>query len=434
MSDMDKIIDEIETFDKKVLSLWGFVNSKIELFGINSPDLYVLPREEEVAIKKALDIIISGIASVVVSGPLGAGKTTFLEMLEHSLKKKENIRIIRVEGISSADSLIDDIMNAEYYPGISYSDFWNKKIGVRMLKHGSISKRLTRLLLAMRKDAEKNGVTYVIEIDEFRQLERMRDDTRTRLVDMLLRMVNDKTLEGRRYLVLVLAVITRVGESAYRTLEILSSVGENLGHGVKSAIRRRFVEIYNVGNVSKATGLRIMINRLAQLKNKINEINNFNNFNEINENILKELIKPFTLDGLETVYSYSGGNPGSMLELLIKLLYDAIRGTDLLSKEGYSLDEVAAAYQIDTEYVIKFASKAMSQTKAELTEFQKELLEFLEEPRNLNDIEKWLNSKGKNWDDVIDDFDLFEKRGLIYSPTTGQIQATELWIRGSKYA
>ena len=132
-----------------------FTNHKIELFGINHPSLYVVPSVEEIAVKKAVDFIRDATASVVVSGPLGAGKTTFMEILEKSLKKIPKTLTIRIEGISSADAFLDDVLHTDYGEGSTYEEFWKQEVGVKTLKHGSIAKRLSRILLAMRRSVEK---------------------------------------------------------------------------------------------------------------------------------------------------------------------------------------------------------------------------------------------------------------------------------------
>jgi len=433
LSELDRLVESTTKFDHQVLSRWGFKAERIELFGIDSPDLYVLPSEEEIAIKRAVNYLRSQTASVVISGPLGAGKTTFLEMLQRSLNRLPNVRAIRIEGVSSADALIDDLIHGDV-DGQTLAQFLSKSVGVRVVRSGSAAKRLSRLLLAMRTDAEVNGASYVILIDEFRQLERQRPENRVRIVDTLLRMVNDKTTSGRRYLVLALAIITRVGESAVKTLELLSSVGEKLGHGSKSAIRRRFVEIYDIRRMSKSTALKVMLWRLAHLKDARDVAAEVSRTGDFSSPSLRKLLHPFTLEALTAIYNYSGGNPGIMLELLVRCLQDAIRGTEVLVKDGYALDDVLSAYSIDAEYVRRFVQKEVRRTTAELSAFQTELLDFLATGRTLDEIEAWLTSKGKDWESVIEDFDLFEKQGLIFSPATGKIQATELWTKGSKFA
>ena len=235
LSELDRLVERTQKFDQEMLSKWGFQHERIELFGIDSPDLYIVPTEEALAIKRAINYLRNQTASVVISGPLGAGKTTFLEMIQQSLNRLPNIRAVRIEGVSSADALVDDLVHANM-GNQDVRGFLFERVGVRIVRSGSIAKRLSRLLLALRTDAEENGTSFVLLIDEFRQLERQRPDNRVRIVDTLLRMVNDKTRDGRRYIVLALAVITRVGESAVKTLELLSSVGETLGHGTKSAI------------------------------------------------------------------------------------------------------------------------------------------------------------------------------------------------------
>ncbi|MHA1916714.1 MAG: AAA family ATPase [Candidatus Ranarchaeia archaeon] len=433
MSEMDNLFKELEEFDKKVLSQWGYVSEYIELFGINDSKLYVVPEMEDIAVKKAVDFIKNSTASVVISGPLGAGKTTFLEIVNNSLQKILDIRTIKIEGVSSGDAFIDEIINANYAKGKSYADYWKETVNVRTLQHGPIAKRLSRLLLAMRKSAEKEDLRYIILIDEFRQLERIRDESRTRIIDTLLKMVNEKTHNGRRYLNLVLAVITRIGESAYTTLEMLSQIGENLGHGAKSAIRRRFVEVYDIQKIDEESALKILLYRLAHMKGLMEIISKRPGIFDLSKKNLEKCISPFNIEGLKAIYRFSGGNPGSMLELLIKLIYDVLRGTESLTKEGWSFDNVIAQYVIDEEYVLKFASKEIKKAKSEFSRIQTELLQFLTNMRTLDEIQDWLLTRNKTWEDVVNDFDLFEKRGLIHSPKRGTIQSTELWTRGSKY-
>jgi nucleoside-triphosphatase THEP1 len=432
LSELDRLVDRTRKFDQEVLSRWGFKSGHIELFGIDSPDLYVVPGEESLAIKRAVNYLQNQTASVVVSGPLGSGKTTFLEMIQQSLNRLPNIRAVRLEGVSSADALIDDLMHASLGDK-SLRQYLTEKVGARIVRSGSMAKRLSRLLLAMQTDAEANGANYVVLIDEFRQLERQRPDNRVRIVDTLLRMVNDKTRDGRRYVVLALAVITRVGESAVKTLELLSSVGESLGHGTKSAIRRRFVEIYDMRRMKKETALKVMVWRLARLKDAKSIVGSEIDPKDLASTQMRELLHPFRVEALEAIYSYSGGNPGIMLELLVRCLQDAIRGAELLVNDGYSMDRVLAEYQIDAEYVQKFVQKEVKRARAEFTEFQTELLGFLSEGRTLDQIEAWLRSKERTWESVLEDFDLFEKQGLIYSPDAGRIQATELWTKGSQF-
>ncbi|MFX1243344.1 MAG: AAA family ATPase [Promethearchaeota archaeon] len=433
MSELDRLVERTQKFDKEMLSKWGFRNERIELFGIDSADLYVVPNEEALAIKRAINYLRNQTASVVVSGPLGAGKTTFLEMIQQSLNRLPNIRAIHIEGISSADALVDDLVHASIGEQ-NVGEFLFDRVGVRVVRSGSIAKRLSRLLLALRTDAEENGTSFVLLIDEFRQLERQRPDNRVRIVDTLLRMVNDKTRDGRRYIVLTLAVITRVGESAIKTLELLSSVGETLGHGTKSAIRRRFVEIYDMRRMKKDTAMRVMLWRLAYLKG---ELDKFHPETEekinLNSDLSKKLLHPFTAESLEGIYNFSGGNPGIMLELLLRCLQDAIRGAEVLINEGYSFEKVLSVYQIDSEYVQRFVEKEVKRARAEFTNFQTALLSFLTDARTLDEIEAWLQSQNKTWESVLEDFDLFEKQGLIYSPEAGRIQATELWTKGSSF-
>ena len=432
LSELDRLVDRTKKFDQEVLSRWGFRSGHIELFGINSPELYVVPSEESLAIKRAANYLQNQTASVVVSGPLGSGKTTFLEMIQQSLNRLPNIRAVRLEGVSSADALIDDLMHANL-GDMTLRQYLAEKVGARIVRSGSMAKRLSRLLLAMQTDAETNGANYVVLIDEFRQLERQRPDNRVRIVDTLLRMVNDKTRDGRRYVVLALAVITRVGESAVKTLELLSSVGESLGHGTKSAIRRRFVEIYDMRRMKKETALKVMVWRLARLKDARSIVGAEFNPKDLASRQMQELLHPFKVEALEAIYSYSGGNPGIMLELLVRCLQDAIRGAELLVNDGYSMDRVLTEYQIDAEYVQKFVQKEVKRARAEFTTFQTELLGFLSEGRTLDQIEAWLRSKERTWESVLEDFDLFEKQGLIYSPEAGRIQATELWTKGSQF-
>ena len=433
LSELDRLVERTQKFDQEMLSKWGFQHERIELFGIDSSALYIVPTEEALAIKRAINYLRNQTASVVVSGPLGAGKTTFLEMIQQSLNRLPNIRAVRIEGVSSADALVDDIVHAN----IGNQDvrgFLFERVGVRIVRSGSIAKRLSRLLLALRTDAEENGTSFVLLIDEFRQLERQRPDNRVRIVDTLLRMVNDKTRDGRRYIVLALAVITRVGESAVKTLELLSSVGETLGHGTKSAIRRRFVEIYDMRRMKKETAMRVMLWRLAYLKGAIDKLQSKAN-GEINLNdpLSKQILHPFTADSLEGIFNYSGGNPGIMLELLLRCIQDAIRGAEVLINEGHSFDEVLSIYQIDPEYVQRFVEKEVKRAQAEFTKFQTDLLTFLGEARTLDEIEVWLQHNEKTWESVLEDFDLFEKQGLIFSPEAGRIQATELWTKGSSF-
>jgi nucleoside-triphosphatase THEP1 len=395
--------------------------------------LYVVPEEEALAIKRAVNYLRNQTASVVVSGPLGAGKTTFLEMIQQSLNRLPNIRAIRLEGVSSADALIDDLVHANIGEQ-TVRDFLFDRVGVRVVRSGSVAKRLSRLLLALRTDAEENGTSYVFLIDEFRQLERQRPDNRVRIVDTLLRMVNDKTRDGRRYVVLALAVITRVGESAIKTLEILSSVGETLGHGIKSAIRRRFVEIYDMRRMNKSSAMKVMIWRIAYLKGAMKKLQSDSEENlDFGSDTVKELLYPFTVEALEGIFSYSGGNPGIMLELLLRSLQDAVRGAEVLVNDGYTLDHVLSAYQIDFNYVQRFVQKEVKRARAEFSSFQTELLSFLSVTRSLDEIEAWLQSHDSSWENVLEDFDLFEKQGLIYSPEAGRIQATELWTKGSTF-
>lgn len=432
LSELDRLVDRTKKFDQEVLSRWGFRSGHIELFGIDSPELYVVPSEESLAIKRAANYLQNQTASVVVSGPLGSGKTTFLEMIQQSLNRLPNIRAVRLEGVSSADALIDDLMHANL-GDMTLRQYLAEKVGARIVRSGSMAKRLSRLLLAMQTDAETNGANYVVLIDEFRQLERQRPDNRVRIVDTLLRMVNDKTRDGRRYVVLALAVITRVGESAVKTLELLSSVGESLGHGTKSAIRRRFVEIYDMRRMKKETALKVMVWRLARLKDARSIVGAEFDPKDLASRQMQELLHPFKVEALEAIYSYSGGNPGIMLELLVRCLQDAIRGAELLVNDGYSMDRVLTEYQIDAEYVQKFVQKEVKRARAEFTTFQTELLGFLSEGRTLDQIEAWLRSKERTWESVLEDFDLFEKQGLIYSPEAGRIQATELWTKGSQF-
>ncbi|MFX1577082.1 MAG: AAA family ATPase [Promethearchaeota archaeon] len=433
LSELDKLVEQTQRFDQQMLSKWGFKNERIELFGIDSEDLYVVPEEEALAIKRAVNYLRNQTASVVVSGPLGAGKTTFLEMIQQSLNRLPNIRAIRLEGVSSADALIDDLVHANIGEK-TVREFLIDKVGVRVVRSGSIAKRLSRLLLALRTDAEENGTSYVLLIDEFRQLERQRPDNRVRIVDTLLRMVNDKTKDGRRYLVLALAIITRIGESAVKTLELLSSVGETLGHGNKSAIRRRFVEIYDMRRMKKISAMKVLLWRLAYLKGSIDQISKDPEESiDLNSSKIKAILTPFTGEALEAIYNFSGGNPGIMLELLLRSLQDAIRGAEVLVNDGYTFDQVLSAYHINAEYIQQFAQKEVTRARAEFNNFQTTLLEFLSFPRTLDDIESWLQSQERSWESVLEDFDLFEKQGLIYSPEAGQIQATELWTKGSTF-
>ncbi len=433
LSELDRLVERTQKFDEQMLSKWGFKNERIELFGIDSAELYVVPEEEALAIKRAVNYLRNQTASVVVSGPLGAGKTTFLEMIQQSLNRLPNVRAIRLEGVSSADALIDDLVHANLGEQTVRS-FLIEKVGVRVVRSGSIAKRLSRLLLALRTDAEENGTSYVLLIDEFRQLERQRPDNRVRIVDTLLRMVNDKTRDGRRYLVLALAVITRVGESAVRTIELLSSVGETLGHGSKSAIRRRFVEIYDMRRMKKTSAMKVMLWRLAHLKGAMDQINKEPEKSvDMNSSEIRDLLNPFTADALEAIYNYSGGNPGIMLELVLRCLQDAIRGAEVLINDGYSMEQVLTVYHIDSEYVQQFVQKEVTRARAEFSNFQTNLLGFLSVPRSLDEIETWLQSQERSWESVLEDFDLFEKQGLIYSPEAGQIQATELWTKGSTF-
>jgi type II secretory pathway predicted ATPase ExeA len=433
LSELDRLVERTQKFDQQMLSKWGFKTERIELFGIDSDELYVVPEEEALAIKRAVNYLRNQTASVVVSGPLGAGKTTFLEMIQQSLNRLPNIRAIRLEGVSSADALIDDLVHANIGEQ-TVRDFLIDRVGVRVVRSGSVAKRLSRLLLALRTDAEENGTSYVLLIDEFRQLERQRPDNRVRIVDTLLRMVNDKTRDGRRYVVLALAVITRVGESAIKTLEILSSVGETLGHGTKSAIRRRFVEIYDMRRMNKSSAMKVMVWRIAYLKGAMEKLQSDSEENlNFESDTVKELLYPFTVEALEGIFNYSGGNPGIMLELLLRSLQDAVRGAEVLVNDGYTLDRVLSVYQIDFNYVQRFVQKEVKRARAEFSSFQTELLSFLSVARSLDEIETWLQSHDSSWENVLEDFDLFEKQGLIYSPEAGRIQATELWTKGSTF-
>lgn len=433
LSELDRLVESTQKFDQQVLTHWGFKTERIELFGIDSPELYVVPDEEALAIKRAINYLRNQTASVVVSGPLGAGKTTFLEMIQQSLNRIPKIRAIRIEGVSSADALVDDFIHGNI-GGKTARKFLKEQIGIRVIRSGSIAKRLSRLLLALRTDAEANKTSYVLLIDEFRQLERQRPDNRVRIVDTLLRMVNDKTQDGRRYIVLALAVITRIGESAIKTLELLSSVGETLGHGAKSAIRRRFVEIYDMRRMKKPSALKVMLWRLAYLKGKKSVLKVQSSVEDLDSNEIKRVIHPFTKEALERIFRFSGGNPGIMLELLLRCLQDAIRGAEVLVSDGYTLEQVLSAYHIDGKYVQKFVQKEVKRARAEFTSFQTELLSFLSNGRSLDEIEVWLQSHERTWESVLEDFDLFEKQGLIFSPETGRIQATELWTKGSQFA
>jgi len=432
LSELDRLVESTQKFDQQVLAKWGFKTSRIELFGIDSPDLYVVPDEESLAIKRAVNYLRNQAASVVISGPLGAGKTTFLEMIQQSLNRLPKIRAIRLEGVSSADALVDDFIHGNI-EGKTARKFLSDKVGVHVIRSGSIAKRLSRLLLALRTDAETNQTSYVLLIDEFRQLERQRPDNRVRIIDTLLRMVNDKTSDGRRYIVLALAVITRIGESAIKTLELLSSVGETLGHGAKSAIRRRFVEIYDMRGLKKTSALKVMVWRLAHLKGEQNIIKGQSALEDLTSSEIKHIIHPFTTEAIEHIFRFSGGNPGIMLELLLRCLQDAIRGAEVLVSDGYTLDQVLAAYHVDGKYVQKFVQKEVKRARAEFSSFQTELLVFLSNGRSLDEIESWLLSRERTWESVLEDFDLFEKQGLIFSPETGRIQATELWTKGSQF-
>ena len=148
---------------------------------------------------------------------------------------------------------------------------------------------------------------------------------------------------------------------------------------------------------------------------------------------IRTLLHPYTFEAMEGIFNFSGGNPGIMLELLLRTLQDAIRGAEVLVNEGYDLDQVLTAYQIDAEYVQKFVKKEVTRARAEFTTFQTTLLTFLSDIRTLDEIETWLKNHEKSWESVLEDFDLFEKQGLIYSPEAGTIQATELWTKGSQF-
>lgn len=247
-------------------------------------------------------------------------------------------------------------------------------------------------------------------------------------------MVNDKTRDGRRYIVLALAVITRVGESAIKTLEILSSVGETLGHGTKSAIRRRFVEIYDMRRMNKSSAMKVMLWRIAYIKGAMDKLQSDSEDKiDLESETVKELLYPFTVEALEGIFSYSGGNPGIMLELLLRSLQDAVRGAEVLVNDGYTLDHVLSSYQIDFNYVQRFVQKEVKRARAEFSSFQTDLLSFLSVARSLDEIEAWLQNHESSWESVLEDFDLFEKQGLIFSPEAGRIQATELWTKGSTF-
>ncbi len=106
----------------------------------------------------------------------------------------------------------------------------------------------------------------------------------------------------------------------------------------------------------------------------------------------------------------------------------------MLTNDGYSLDQIISVYQIDSDYVQRFVQKEITRARAEFTSFQTNLLGFLSVARSLDEIGEWLQNSNRSWESVLEDFDLFEKQGLIYSPEAGRIQATELWTKGSTFA
>jgi hypothetical protein len=186
--------------------------------------------------------------------------------------------------------------------------------------------------------------------------------------------------------------------------------------------------------MNKSSAMKVMIWRIAYLKGAMDKLqSNSKDSLDLKSNTVKELLYPFTVEALEGIFSYSGGNPGIMLELLLRSLQDAVRGAEVLVNDGYTLDHVLSAYQIDFNYVQRFVQKEVKRARAEFSSFQTELLSFLSVARSLDEIEDWLQIHDSSWENVLEDFDLFEKQGLIYSPEAGRIQATELWTKGSTF-
>jgi hypothetical protein len=186
--------------------------------------------------------------------------------------------------------------------------------------------------------------------------------------------------------------------------------------------------------MKKITALKVLLWRLAYLKGSMDELRKESDEKiNFNSQPIQGILAPFTGEALEAIFNYSGGNPGIMLELLLRCLQDAIRGAEILIDDGYSLDQVLSVYKVNSEYVKQFVQKEVTRARAEFTNFQTELLGFLSVPRSLDDIESWLQSQERSWESVVEDFDLFEKQGLIYSPEAGKIQATELWTKGSTF-
>lgn len=186
--------------------------------------------------------------------------------------------------------------------------------------------------------------------------------------------------------------------------------------------------------MKKETAMRVMVWRLAYLKGAIDKFHSKENGEvDLNDPPTRQILHPFTVESLEGIFNYSGGNPGIMLELLLRCLQDAIRGAEVLINEGHTFDKVLSIYQIDPEYVQRFVEKEVKRAQAEFTKFQTDLLTFLGEGRTLDEIEVWLQNNDKTWESVLEDFDLFEKQGLIFSPEAGRIQATELWTKGSSF-
>jgi hypothetical protein len=186
--------------------------------------------------------------------------------------------------------------------------------------------------------------------------------------------------------------------------------------------------------MKRISAMKVLLWRLAHLKGSMDKIDKEKDDSiDLKSNTIKEILTPFTGEALEAIYNYSGGNPGIMLELLLRALQDAIRGAEVLINDGYTLDQVLSVYHIDSEYVQQFVQKEVKRARAEFNNFQTKLLEFLSTPRTLDEIENWLEVQERSWESVLEDFDLFEKQGLIYSPEAGQIQATELWTKGSTF-
>ena|GEM_PF-3160881 len=393
---------------------WGF-KRRFELYGV-PPQQYIMPPSLSESIENLVSVLNEGSGSVIIAGPLGAGKTSLLSYLGYRVQRN-GVEVLSAQAVGSlgylTEQFVENIKN-----GRTFREFWKKTYGLYVPTSGGGRSLFSRLMKCMKFDSEKRGVKYVLAIDEFKPLLWARSDIRRTVIEHLAHVVNDRNGLGDRYANLMLTLIQRPDQDSEQVFDQMLTISTRKTSVERSAFERRFREIlslfYNELDISIIASSSILYAK------GINPDN-------VKENDFLDMLKPFSFEALMHAARMSGRNPGFCMLLLDDALKEAEKQA---SSPGLSPEKI----EINEDTIDLIAKKRFEREGKRLTEEQVKFLQFLETPRRPDEVALQLNTLKIPREDVEVFISDLQRRGLIEKTKDDLITTTMLWLKGSKYS